>query len=254
MPQIVPASVGVATRKTASHFGLGQLLHLAGDVLVAVLEPLRVHDLEAELLGREVDAGLARLAVGVVLDHRADVLALAAALVDVVVERVDRLDLVRPADRQQVLLTHPQRVERRRRGDHLVALELRQHRQRRRRAEQLHERHDVALDLVVLLHRDVREVLRVLLDELDLVLARRSPPSALTASKNTSLPAVSGLPMTATGPVSGVSTPSLIVLPSKPGTSVTSPPPPPPSSSSSPPPHAATPSDSASCGQAPQSI
>ena len=53
------------------------------------------------------------------------------------------------------------------------------------------------------------------------------PPSALTASMNTSFPAVSGLPITATGPVNGVSTPSLIVLPSKPGTSVTSPPPPP---------------------------
>src|SRR3712207_3013166 len=42
--------------------------------------------------------------------------------------------------------------------------------------------------------------------------------------------------MTATGPVSGVRTPSLIVLPSKPGTALTSaalPPPPPLSSSSS---------------------
>ena len=109
---------------------LRELLHLAGDVLVADLEPLRVGHLEAELLGREVDARLARLSVGVVLDHRADVLALAVALVDVVVERVDRLDLVRPADRQQVLLPHPDRVQRRRRGDHLVTLELRQHGQR----------------------------------------------------------------------------------------------------------------------------
>ena len=36
-------------------------------VLVADLVPLRVHDIESELLGREVDACLARLAVGVVL-------------------------------------------------------------------------------------------------------------------------------------------------------------------------------------------
>src|SRR6476469_5817906 len=43
-----------------------------------------------------------------------------------------------------------------------------------------------------------------------------TPPEALSALKYTSLPAVSGCPITATVPVSGVSTPSLIVLPSKP--------------------------------------
>ena len=151
--------------------GALEALHLAGHVLVADLELLRVDDLEAELLGREVDARLAGLAVGVVLDERADVLALAVGLVDVVVERVDRLDLVGPADRQQVRLAHPEGVERRGRRDDLVLHELRQGGERGRGAEHLRERHDVVLDLVVLLDGGRRRVLRVLLDQLDLVLA-----------------------------------------------------------------------------------
>ena len=98
-------------------------------------------------------------------------LPLPSRLVDVVVERVDRLDLVRPADRQQVRLAHPEGVERGGRGDDLVLRELRQRGERRRGAEHLRERHDVALDLVVLLDGGRRRVLRVLLDQLDLVLA-----------------------------------------------------------------------------------
>ena len=143
VPQIVPASVGVATRNTASHLERWSRWTWPVTSLSPALKRCVSTTSKPSSVGREVDARLAGLAVRVVLDERADVLALAVGLVDVVVERVDRLDLVRPADRQQVLLAHPERVERAGRGEHVVALELRQHRERRRRAEHLREHHDV---------------------------------------------------------------------------------------------------------------
>ncbi len=149
----------------------GQRLDLAGHVLVALRELLGGGELEALLLGDEVDAFLAGLAVGVILGERADVLPLAAVL-EVVVDPVDRLPLVGVADRQQVRLADPERVQRCGRGEDLVALELRQDAERDRGAEHLGEGDHVALQPVVALDGDVRLVLGVVLDELDLVLAR----------------------------------------------------------------------------------
>src|SRR5581483_9471225 len=89
------------------------LLQLRGQVGRRRAERRDLAELEVEVLGGVLDAGLAGVSVLVVRADQAQRLAL-AALVDPVRDAVDRLDLVRRGDRQQVRVAHPLGVERRR--------------------------------------------------------------------------------------------------------------------------------------------
>jgi len=108
-------------------------------------------DLDPELLGGEVEALDAGLAVGVVAGQRAQdvVLGPAVAAADVPAEGVGRLDLVRATDREQLLLPDPERVERRRRRHDVVGRQLRQQGRHDLRAQELREHHHVVLHRLV---------------------------------------------------------------------------------------------------------
>ena len=152
------------------HDGVGagglELLHLGGEVGVAGLVGLAAGVGEPERLLGGLEAAQAVGPVLVVLVDDPDLQLLGAA-VGRVVERVGDVDAVRRADRRDGRVGAPDRVERRRDGDELLALEQRLDRLRRRAAERVQDR-DVALERVVRLDVLLRLVAGVLDGELDL--------------------------------------------------------------------------------------
>ena len=150
--------------------GLGagclELLHLGGEVGVAGLVGLAAGVGEPERVLGGLEAAQAVGSVLVVLVDDPDLELLGAALGHVV-ERVGDVDAVGRADRRDGRVGAPDRVERGRDGDELLALELRLDRLRRRAAERVQDR-DVALERVVGLDVLLRLVAGVLDGELDL--------------------------------------------------------------------------------------